>query len=448
MTGMIVMSLQQGDHEAADYTSGKKWRYLPESRIVAMHKNTPEEPLIELTNDFFSACTPKISYDGDFMLFAAQKNQNDVWQIWEMNLSNLKKRQITSSEENCIDPDYLPGERMVFSKQTTRNISKIKTEHTLFTCDLDGSNLNQITYDPSSYFASTVLNDGRVVAISKELLPEKKDGIFMIMRPDGTKQELFYQSKADYTLHSRVWEMNNGKIVFIESDLNNNKDIVSISYSRPLHSRENLTSKIEGDFYAISPYSEHKVITSYRPKGEDKFGLYEFDIKSHEIGKQLYKNGGFNVMEAIIVEKSNRPRKLPSEVDLNVKTALLVCQDINFSYSQQKDSTIPTFIASRMEILGIDSTMATFNTEKDGSFYIKILADTPFKMQSIDENNNVVKGPSNWLYLRPNERRGCVGCHENKELVPKNVQPLAVKKEPVQVPSIGGIDSPKTGLKK
>jgi hypothetical protein len=38
------------------------------------------------------------------------------------------------------------------------------------------------------------------------------------------------------------------------------------------------------------------------------------------------------------------------------------------------------------------------------------------------------------MWLRPNERRGCVGCHEDPELVPANRVPLAVKKNPVGVP--------------
>ena len=447
LTDMIVMSQSKGDIESANYLSGDKWRYMSQSRIVALNTNAPNKPLYELTKDFYSACAPKISYDGTFMLFVAQKNQNDIWQIWEMNLSNLKKRQITSSKEHCIDPDYLPGERLVFSKLTNRNNPKIKTEYTLFTCNLDGSNLSQITYDPSTYFASSVLNDGRVVSIVKELVPEEKDAMFMIMRPDGTKKELFYKSETNHNLHSRVWEMSNGKIVFIESDLGENKDITSINYNRPLHTKENLTSKIEGDFYAISPYQENKVLTSYRSNKEEHYALYEFNTKKHELSEPIYKDKDYHVLEAVAVKKRNRPRKLPSEVDLTVKTALLVCQDINFPYTQPIDSTLPANNASRLEILGVDSTMATFKTEIDGSFYIKILADTPFKIQTIDENNKVVKGPSSWLYLRPNERRGCVGCHENRELVPKNAQPFAIRKNPVPAPSVGNVDSFKKDIK-
>ena len=206
LMGMIVMSQSKSAIGVANDISTKDWRYVPNSRIVAMDPNIPEEPLQVLTSEFHSACAPKISYDGKFMLFAAQKNQNDVWQIWEMNLSNFKKRQITTSKEDCMDPDYLPGKRLVFSKQTKMKVPTNKTTYTLYTCNLDGSNLSQITFDPSSYSASTVLNDGRLVAIGRELIPEEKDAKYMIMRPDGTKQQLFYKSETGYNVHKHEWE--------------------------------------------------------------------------------------------------------------------------------------------------------------------------------------------------------------------------------------------------
>ncbi len=87
-----------------------------------------------------------------------------------------------------------------------------------------------------------------------------------------------------------------------------------------------------------------------------------------------------------------------------------------------------------MEVMGIDSSLGIVDVEEDGSFYLKVLADTPFRLQTVDENRHVVNGPGSWLYLRPNERRGCVGCHEDNEQVPENRQPLSIKKDPFILP--------------
>ena len=79
--------------------------------------------------------------------------------------------------------------------------------------------------------------------------------------------------------------------------------------------------------------------------------------------------------------------------------------------------------------------LGKIDLEKDGSFYVKLLADVPFKLQTLSSEGEIVTGPSDWIYLRPNERRGCVGCHENKEQVPDNKQPLSVRKIPIILPS-------------
>jgi hypothetical protein len=87
-----------------------------------------------------------------------------------------------------------------------------------------------------------------------------------------------------------------------------------------------------------------------------------------------------------------------------------------------------------IEVLGTDSTYGVVPVEEDGSFYLKVLADIPFQIQILDEDSNVLYGPCSWLWLRPNERRGCVGCHEDLELVPVNRIPLAVRKDPIIIP--------------
>jgi hypothetical protein len=138
-------------------------------------------------------------------------------------------------------------------------------------------------------------------------------------------------------------------------------------------------------------------------------------------------------MQVTVAEAHARPRKLPSEVDMEVKTGLLMCQDINFSDQLRGQSPV-TGKATRIEVLGINSSLGTVNVEEDGSFYLKALADVPVRIQTLDENGSVVSGPGAWIWLRPNERRGCIGCHEDHELAPENRVALAVRKPPVIIP--------------
>lgn len=434
MEGMIILTEVTGKAQDINNVTGDSRRYVPQARIVAFDPDKPEGRLRLLTEGYYSALSPEISYDGQSMIFAAQQTQKDPWQIWEMNLHNLKIRKITSSPENCIDPAYLPGGRLIFSKLT---INESVTEgHMLFTCNLDGSDLKQITFNPDSYFASTIMKDGRVLTISRQLIPEEKDPVLMVMRPDGTKADMFYIANNNCTLLSGGRETVNGKIAFIESDKDDLEvgNLVSITYNRPLHSRVDMAPEINGSFNSAFPMESGRLLVSYRSSENERYSIYEFDPETMDLGEVVYKNTGFDVLDALVVGKHERPKKLPSEVDMGVKTGLLLCQDINVLDMHSAGNTSAFPKAHKIEVIGRDSTMGVVQVEEDGSFYLKVIADTPFKIQTIDQNGRILHGPSGWIWLRPNERRGCVGCHEDPELAPDNRIPLSVKKPPVAIP--------------
>jgi hypothetical protein len=433
MDGMIIFTRVPGKVQNINFITGDSWRYLSQAQIVALDPDKPEGSLKVLSGDYFSARSPEISYDGKFLLFAAQQKQNDVWQIWEMDLNNLKTRQLTKSKENCTDPVYLPGGRMLFSKLSTNDT--LRSGHSLYTCNLDGSNLRRITFNPHTYFGSNVLSDGRVLTIGRELFPNQGDQRLIVLRPDGTKAELFYEGTEGSNLIGPGLETDYGRLVFIESDKDNPEagQMISISYNRPLHSRVNLTSGVKGDFHAVCPMHSGKLLVSYRKSESDRYALCEFDPDNKAPGKIIYNNAEFDVMEMIECGKHNRPKKLPSEVDLGVKTGLLMCQDINVLNTLRGGSpSVPK--SSRIEIVGIDSTLGSVDVAEDGSFYLKVMADKPFKIRTVDKDGHVMRSPCGWIWLRPNERRGCVGCHEDQELVPGNRVSLAVKKSPVVIP--------------
>jgi hypothetical protein len=434
MDGMIIFTRAVREQREADYGTANSLRYITRTSIVSLNPDKQVKSLKALSEDFYSARSPEISYDGKFMLFTAKKKQNDPWQIWEMRLADSKARQVTSCREDCIDPIYLPGGRLAFSRSAVND--SLKAGLSLYTCNLNGSDIKRITFNPHTYFASTVLKDGRILAIDKQLYPDQGDQLFMILRPDGTKEDMFYKGIDGSKIYSRGWETNQGRIVFIESDRESLEggNIVSISYNRPSHSGINLTSKIKGDFCAAFPLSSGRMLVSYRSSEEDRFSLYEFDPETGSLGKVIYDDKDCDVLEVVVAGKHERPKKLPSEVDMGVKSGLLLCQDINVLYpgSPVNVTTLP--MASGIEVLGIDSTLGVVKVEEDGSFYLKVMSDKPFRIRTIDKNGNVLHGPCGWIWLRPNERRGCVGCHEDSELVPENRVPLAVKKPPVVIP--------------
>ncbi|MBK7710878.1 MAG: hypothetical protein IPJ37_07975 [Bacteroidales bacterium] len=150
-------------------------------------------------------------------------------------------------------------------------------------------------------------------------------------------------------------------------------------------------------------------------------------LRVKKLGDQLFKSSDKSIIEAVIVREHQKPRKLPSEVDKGVKTGLLFCQNIAVTGLSSPEN-LDSLVADRIELIGVDSSLGVVKVERDGSFYLKVNADMPFKIRTLDADGNTLNGPGSWIWLRPNERRGCTGCHEDQEMVPANRVALATKK--------------------
>jgi hypothetical protein len=72
--------------------------------------------------------------------------------------------------------------------------------------------------------------------------------------------------------------------------------------------------------------------------------------------------------------------------------------------------------------------------EPDGSFFVRVPADTPFFIQTLDTQGTVLLTQRSWMWVRRGTSRGCVGCHENKELAPENRSTQAlIKAQPASL---------------
>jgi hypothetical protein len=172
-------------------------------------------------------------------------------------------------------------------------------------------------------------------------------------------------------------------------------------------------------------------LVSYQPSEGELFGLYRFNPESKETPTLLFQGEKHLKDPILIVVMPERPRILPSAVNPGNATGLLMSQDINHSQEPVHPGITGDTVADRIRVSTLEEELGIIEVKADGSFYLKMDADTPFRIETLNKQGETVRGPSDWIYLRPNERRGCVGCHADPELAPKNFQPLAVKEDPV-----------------
>lgn len=430
--GMVIFTRVPADE--FNFTKGSGIPQCPGAQIVAVDMDDPAGSETILTADFYSACTPGISYDAKRMLFLAQEKENETWEVWEMDLKSGISRKITDFIESCTGPAYLPGDRLVFSRLMPDE--GYGSASVLFTMNLDGTDLNRITFQPHFDYPATILRDGRILMLSQQLYPETGDMMYLAMRPNGTKAELFYKGNDSSMLGSQAHEALDGKVYFTqwENGQDHKIDLVSVRQNRPLYSKVNYTSEIPGSFLSVYPLPSGESLVSYQGPEARTAGLYHFSLNGGSPGALIMAYPDYHILEPVLLEAYTRPRHLPDEVNKTESTGQLFCQDINVTAIQHDNLRAGPKKATMIEVLGLEGSMGIVQVEEDGSFYLKVLADTPFRLQTLDDGRQLLNGPSGWIWLRPFERRGCVGCHEDPELAPKNFVPLAVKKQPVSIP--------------
>jgi len=422
--GMLIVTAVPSGIDLSGDDVGVDGKYIPEAQIIALDMNAENEHRILLSEGFYSARSPQVNWDATEMVFSGQKNEGDTWQIYVKDLQTMQLRQVTECPVNCTDPAWLPDGRIIFSRLNEEE--KAGEIHVLYACNPDGSQKERLMFHPNSDVSASVFRDGRILVISRQIFPERMNKKMLALRIDGTKSELFYESNLGAAPAGRAWESGEGKMYFVENLPGKMGHLVTVDQGYPLSSWEDLSNDDPGQYQSVFPESEGRLLVSYRPAGNNPFGLFSFDLKTRKIGDENYVDEGHHLIEPVVVRQREVPMKLPSNVDMDKEKGTLLCHNAD-------DSSIP--VEGRMEkesktvavqVLGEEGLLGEVPVEADGSFYIEIDADTPVRFQTLNETGEILRGPSDWVWLRPNEKRSCIGCHEDREMAPENRVPMAL----------------------
>jgi len=394
------------------------------ARLIAIDIANPGKAAKVLSEEFESAASPAISYDGRYLYFQGKQDGDISWQIWVADLEKGSISRVTRLPENCFQPAPLPDGTVIFSRETS---IKGKLVSDLHRCRMDGSELTRVTFNPALNIHASVLREGRVLYSSSQRYPESKIPSLMVMRPDGTKSEIYYRGSQEFFPYSGGEESADGYIYFIEG----HGQLCRVLHRRPLHSMEILSEALPGMFSAVYPMEGSLNLVSYRPEQNEPYALYTYDAGTREAPTLLYKGSGTITDPVLVSARVERPMKLPSAVNPGNPSGLLMSQDINHSMLPVNPGITGDSIANRIRVSTLEGELAVVKVKADGSFYLKLDAEIPLRIETLNSQGETVRGPSDWIYLRANERRACVGCHADPELSPKNIQPLAVKEDPV-----------------
>lgn len=433
---------------------------------------TPDGVVTPITN-FTGAnvCDPAVSFDGTKILFSMRPSGASHHNLYEIHADGTGLRQVTSGGGDDFDPLYLPDGRIAFTSTRAGEMDEYNhaPSATLHTCDADGSNLERISFNQSDDFDPELLPDGRIVYTRWEHFGTMNRFPLFFTNPDGTGTFHFFGPHERNFFHPAITP--DGRIVAIEST-RVNEDMGPLAVLKPeqgpadpatgghdLH-WDNLTPQVNTDGepwpYGAFKYPRalggNRYVASYTlpaATGEETdYALYTFTLDQSGAGTVgdpatfsvgnltfLYNDPNTNEFDAQLLAPHAKPPVIAPAVDHGVNYGFFLAQDV-FNRSTGDGQEVPVkgvdaidsicVIAARPTMVGEMNDFSANEFEKraiigfapvqsDGSFKIKVPADTPLSFATLDAQGRGFVVKRTHLYVRPGETFDkCTGCHEDR----------------------------------
>jgi len=199
-----------------------------------------------------------------------------------------------------------------------------------------------------------------------------------------------------------------------------------------------------GRYTAPYPVGGDWILVSYTPwydTGASGYGLYLFNLRTRE-RRLVYDDPTLSDVDAVSIVARPRPKTIPGAAAPSAaETGFVYCQSV-FNSDLPFDRSAVAFVRVMESVqvglsmngnLGFQTRiLATAPIASDGSFHVEVPADTPFRFALLDLEGNTLVHETEFLHVRPGERKGCIGCHEPKGVTPPNALPEAMRHPPYQ----------------
>ena len=181
----------------------KNWRGIPEVRDLLKDAVVENGRLRGSKLHNGSVATPDLSFDGKKIAFAWTANQahnlnryslDNTFHIFTINIDGTGLRQLTDGMEGDFDPCFLPNGRIAFISERRGGFIRCfpfnlrVRNYTLFSMKDDGSDIVPMSYFETSEWNPSVNNDGMLVYSRWDYVDRENciGGRFWISGPDGS----------------------------------------------------------------------------------------------------------------------------------------------------------------------------------------------------------------------------------------------------------------------
>ncbi len=479
----------------AEETLNRTWA---NSNLYKLSPIAPDGVLTPITNFVGASISdPAVSFDGTKILFAMRPPGGTWKNIYEINADGTGLRQVTSGGGHDFDPLYLPDGNIMFTSSRDGEMDEYNhsmAEH-LYTCDMNGGNLERVSFNQSNDFDPELLANGRVLYTRWEHFGTMNRFPLFVTNPDGTgifhlfgphDRNFFHPTPTPdgriLAIESTMIEGDSGPLAILKTEQGPADPVTGPT---SLH-WDVLTPQINnngepwpyGAFKFPRSIGGNRYVASYTlpaaTTADVDYGLYTFTLDQAGAGTVadpatfsihsltfLYNDPTTNEYDAQLLAPHPKPPVIPFAVDHNVNYGVFLSQDV-FNRGTNDGQEVPIRGADRIDSIAVIAARPTVQGEPndfsanefekraligmapvfpDGSFRIKIPADTPVSFATLDSLGRGFVVKRTHLAVRPGEEfNRCFGCHEDRRAggpFPTNPNPMAALNPPfdLNIPS-------------
>jgi hypothetical protein len=431
---------------------------------------------------------PVAGFDANRIYFAYRTSKKDYYHLFAMNSDGSDLKQITEGPFHDYFPCPLPDGGLAFisTRCKARFLCWRPQAFVLFRMNSDGSHMQPLSHANLSEWTPSVMNDGRIIWMRSEYLDKGADfgHTLWAIRPDGTHPELIFGNNT-LNCYANGREVPNSSeilctLVSHGGDLNGPIALLDVTKGRfNPQAISNITPDVKPHYHMSwarrqcfrdpFPISRDYFLCSHAPF--DKFGLYVIDRYGNrellyldpEIGSispmPLHRTSIPPVLGRSIESEEDKPtrgqfmvRDVYQGLELYVKRGrakyLRVCQEVradliqlpNGEFQNDHEPFQDWYATPTHKVngpYGWPSYVAKGNLgiapiEEDGSANFYAPTGKVLYFQVLDENFNELQRMRSVVQLQPGEKRGCIGCHEDRMSAPPadSPIPLALRRKP------------------
>jgi hypothetical protein len=416
-----------------------------------------------LSEGFSSACDPNVSFDGQHILFAGRKGHDAGWRIWEIGADGQGLRAITPEQMDARSAIYATTLFTLDSPESWFTAVFVGRESfvneagrvgvsSLYNIKLDGTELRRLTFNPNHNFDPFQTWDGRVLYSAERYRnqPGEKGGRVGLyaIHVEGADMEL-YGGELGQRVQQMPCVTPGGLVVFVESNQgtwDGAGQLACLGERRPHVTYRQLTKDSSQLYLYPSPLRDNVILVSRRSiKRQGTCGVYRFDVDSSSC-ELVFDSPDYHDLQAMALLPRRSPDGHSTAVDTKVDTGIfygLNCYDADQSMAPY----LTTGMVKRVRFLeGVPQSPAARSNgpvppggfvprrlvgeapvEEDGSFNVELPADIPLLLQTLDADGMAL-ATCGWIWVKPKEKRGCIGCHEDPERTPENEFVLALRR--------------------